>query len=286
MACQARGSHHVSRGEQLPNPCSSHGSLRNGCWASASDGSFYFAESSDGRNVPKGIAFDMVDEEAANDRSRRRLYEGLGATCLDLTQVFKIILDQHSCHGQSYLDWTVDDVVAHAQFLHNAPSRPRYYDLSVLKVTARDSDNLHSRKHMYIDDASQQCRISELYGPGNTAIRLIHDLYLDDASSPWLRWLQGELRVATLQKLTDTFRGLSTEFRWLMEMQPSSVWLLLLCDYWDHYSNMLHLYAIRTAIEDAVVLCTDGRSRGLSHVYLATSDVASESLAVNTHSLP
>ncbi|KAK6431660.1 hypothetical protein LTR95_012179 [Oleoguttula sp. CCFEE 5521] len=253
--------------------------LCHGHWVSATDGPFYFPEISDGLNVPNGIKFVMVDESAAKSEWRRKLYKELGAASLDSTQVFKQILDQHKHYDQDHCSWSVDDVVNHARFLHDAPSRPAYFNLSVLRVASRESC-FHGGRDLYMDSPNTSFRISELFGLDNPVIHFIHERYLDEDTPTWLSWLQGELGVATRPKLEGSDGDLTKEFCWLMETKPSTVWLLLLRDNVDHASGPWHKTV--AAMKKAAVLCTDSIPRKFSEVYLATSDVASESLSLKT----
>lgn len=262
--------------------------LRGGRWISSNEEPFYFAEIRDGLHVPDGIMVDMIDDGAAQEQWRRRLFTELGAKTLNATQVFELILNQHGSHSQSSRTWTVEDVVKHAWFLHNAPSRPSSYNLSALLV-ADKSGALRNSGDLYMDVPGEPSCMSDLFGNDSFTVRMIHDRYFEYAYSGtfagWIRWLRHEVGVKTLPKLANPNGSISDEFRWLVGAKPSAVWLNHIKDHWIHYGGTLnHSWnaSAKRFISSSLVRCVDGRLRKLSDTYLPAFDIAAEVLAAET----
>jgi hypothetical protein len=184
-----------------------------------------------------GIAVATIDEQAAQDYWRRKLYAELGASTLDATKVFQLILSQHAQFGKSNAIWYPDDIVAHARFLYAVPFAPRNSDMTVLKVVVQGTHVVFNTNQVYMDDPDGTFRISDIFGKDSQVIWMIDDRYLKPANQDWLKWLQNTLKIATLPRLSDIYGGdLTTEFKWLL---TTTGWLLLICDHWAHYGPEL-----------------------------------------------
>ena len=264
--------------------------LQDGQWMSSSAGPFYFAKMSDGLAIPNGIQIAIIDNRASQDQHRRNLYSALGAQKLDPTQVFQLILQQHRNHADSDQEWTIADFLEHAWFLHNAPSRPRVYNLSDLMVVA-SNNVLHSGSELYMDVPGSPFCASELFGNAHPTIKFIHEWYLrcpnGSSLSSWIQWLQRDLGVNTMPKLVGAGGNISAELRWLVEHRPSSFWMTLLKDHWDHYApGLTHgkNTPAKTYLSNATVKCLDGghRNTRLRDAYLPTPAIADEPTASRT----
>ncbi|TKA63588.1 hypothetical protein B0A55_10316 [Friedmanniomyces simplex] len=222
--------------------------LRGGKWVSGNNKPFFFADLDGSLMVPRGINIAMIASEAARDWARRKLYAELGAQNLDVSKVYQIIVEQHNKSGQALSRWMVDDVISHALFLFNAPSKPSFCDISGLLVAAEGTPSSRPGRELYMDVPGAPVRVSDLLG-ACADVKFISQRYLVCVSAEhtarWLSWLQKELEVNTLPRLRDLKQNppITREFRWLVDKkQPSSTWLVLLRDHWDHYSVDLARY--------------------------------------------
>ncbi|KAK5675793.1 hypothetical protein LTS10_011524 [Elasticomyces elasticus] len=257
--------------------------LRNGQWISGNNKPFFFGELDGSLIVPKGIDIAMIATEPAKDWARRKLYIDLGAQNLDISKVYKMIVEQHQRPGQALAHWMAAEVVGHACFLFTAPSKPAYCDVSGLLMAIEGSGSIRLGRYLYMDVPGATVSVSELLA-GCPEAKFISKSYYESAPinppGPWLTWLQKELKVNTLPRLQDAKHAtISPEFRWLVENKPSSVWLALLRDNWEAYAHdIANNVAARNYLSAASVMCTDRKKRPMREVYLPAA-VKDDSLA-------
>lgn len=264
--------------------------LQDGQWVSTKQAPFYFANISEGLTVPSGIEIATIEQTAAQDQSRRQLFKALGAQILNPTEVCERIIQQHRVHNQSTHAWTVDNFVQHAWFIFNAPSSQQPYKLSDLRTVSHDS-KIGSASLLYMDVPGNSFRVSDLFGRDSTIVRFLHDRYLrcapPETAAAWYRWLQHDMGVNTLPRLTSLSETLpnrkivSSEFRWLVDHTRSSFWLRLLKDNWLHYSPSL-TESLRGLLSGCPVDCVGGTRHSIRDTYLNTASVAAEPLAAGT----
>lgn len=214
--------------------------LHDGRWLPANSETVYFPRISDGTSVPSGIKIAMIADEAAEDPSRARLFRALGARTIDSAQVFALIRDQHREHGQAYGNWELNHLIEHAWYLYSAPGKLRDTNLAKFLLAASTSPILHHGRdlHMALPGGFP---VVSLFADAHADVRIhhLHNRYATrapaDQSEAWLAWLQKELPIGTLPRLsTATSSGMvaSPELKWLVKHKPSNVWLLLLRDHW------------------------------------------------------
>lgn len=256
--------------------------LRDDGWITSREYPFYFPEISEDVKVPNGIDVATIDEIAASDTHRRQLFSKLGAQTLNSSHVFRLILDRHREHSTGYGTWTLDDVCSHARFLYAAESCPASYDLTSLRLASQDSDILHQARELYMDGDDTSVQMSKLYHGYGGNLRFIHQEYFRLGGAPFKTWLQCELRIPTLPKISDSNGYITPEFRWLLENKPYLDWMRLLRDHWNEYRNQVKEEGVRKVIGSTMVQCTDGNSKKLEELFLGTTELMSEPLSTST----
>lgn len=260
----------------------------------ASGSNMFFPEMEEGTVLPGGIEVDVVDDMAAKDDARRRLFTALGVKTLDEAKVVELILHQHARKTLSEKPWSVGDVVEHAWFLFRAVARPSHGNIKQLLVASTDGKLRHG-KETYMDVPGSLTPVSGILGSARTTVRFLHEQYLsrpslhptDDPAGPgnlsrkWLSWLDKSVGVRVLPKLAAS-GSVSAEFDMVINSSRANEWLQLLIKEPEVYSKELQAGendAVRYRLANSKVLCTDGTERPLKDVYLPTFEVLSEPLA-------
>ena len=258
--------------------------LRTGRWTSASTSKIYFPNSSDGSLLPIGISVAIIEDNAAKNPSRAKLFSQLGARQLTSVEVYKLILDQHRDQGARYDNSNVDCVVQHAWFLFQSPSQPPQIDLSKLGVASANSDMLHTGIDLYMDSLGSTIRMGDYFSKQSIPVRYIHHQYLTYAPpgcvEAWLKWLQSRLGVRTMPRLANS-GTVSPEFQCIFNSSQVHDWLLLLKEQWKHYSSELqssNYGPLRVFLSKCLVKCSDGKRHPLKEVYLAIKAILKEPL--------
>lgn len=267
--------------------------LRSGTWTSAATTKLYFSNidaSEDNKcdlQLPPGININTIDDSAAKDRLRSKLFMQLGARPLNPAEVYRIILDQHRDHGKHFGTWTVDCLIAHAWFLFTSPAQPANCDVKLLRLASQDSAVLHFGPDLYADSPETDIPLSHYFGVGSSIIHYIHGRYLTYAekadsslSNAWIKWLRDKLGVRTVPRLLQSDGTISREFQYIIDFRPGNQWLLLLKSHWSQYVSDLSSRSIKDALSQAKVKCSDGQRLPLKDVFLASSSITEEPLCV------
>ena len=265
--------------------------LRSGSWTSAATTKLYFPEiyntrgDSEGLKLPPGIDVNTIEEGAASDRLRSKLFVQLEASRLDPTEVCTLIIEQHREHGKEYGKWTVECVVAHAWFLFSSSVQPTNCDVKKLRMAAQDSSKiLYPGGELYMDTPGTEAPLSHYFGVRNGVIHYIHERYLTYAqeadksrTEAWVTWLQSKLGVRTIPRLE--LRGsISPEFQYIVDHCPGNAWLVLLKSHWKQYAVELSSSSLQTALSNAKVKCSSGHRLPLKEVYLESQSILDEPL--------
>ena len=251
--------------------------LRDGDWTNAQR-NVYFPELQEGGNaVPCGVSVAIIDESAVTVRSRKMLYQRLGALQLTSAELYKLVVDQHKDHGGQYGNWTRDIVVAHAWFLFCSPTRPADGHLNDLWMASSNSQLLHKGQHLYMDVPESGFRVSDYLS--HQDVHYVDDSYLEHApanrTQPWLTWLQQQLGVRTRPKLSSSGH-ISDEFKIIITRSTANDWLLLLKNQYRYYASSIT--RLQTQLARQAVRCFDGRYHEVCKVYLETPTVNAESV--------
>lgn len=250
--------------------------LGSGQWIRSNDGPFYFPEIQGALRVPSGIEIDLLDEQACMNSTRRRLFSELGARPLDAASVFDLILRQHRSKDGSASRWTLEQLLGHAWFLFDAPSRPTQYDLSSFLMKGARFPGHSPGKLLYMDRPGAHIKASEVFGKDCGVVDFVHPRYFESVPTQrlpdWYNWLEKDVKVNVLPRMWDTPHDTVTrEFAWLVDQRPSSVWLALLQENFDHYVPLLKLRSVTAYLGTVLVDCVGGSRRPLHQVYLRSA---------------
>ena len=209
-------------------------------WVSGADGNVFLPHTSDSQKIPGGIDTKFVDPEACQNPYRKQLYQSLDVRSLDSKEVCKLILKKHeSMTIETCRHLESDAIISHAQYLCLNSS------ISIGKFWLLDQHGAPSYRgeDLYIDLPERGRSIASYYAEDPSKIRLIHPDYMisldDSTKSQFIMWLQNSLDVWRIPRLFIRGNGseITSEFKYLMEERPISVFLTLLRDYWHTYSR-------------------------------------------------
>ncbi|KAI9686954.1 MAG: hypothetical protein M1822_002707 [Bathelium mastoideum] len=256
--------------------------LRDGTWTSAWAGDLYFPELDQGLEIPDGINVHVIDENAAQDPHRRRLYQWLGAKKLTIAEVCELVLYGHEEHESQ--NWNRSQIISHAWYLFRASKTYRLEDPRRLRLAEQGADSVHHADKMYIS-LQQEYNITEFFPDGLPSIHILDRAYVekapDNLRDEWIKWLQG-LGMWCIPRLAySTHVSLAPEFRRLLDGIPSQRFLQLLRANWDIYYPYLNDEVLEE-LEEALVECLDGSRRPLKEVFLPIPALLNEPLALNT----
>jgi hypothetical protein len=253
--------------------------LREGNWISANDLPFYLPSSSNQVSIPKGITAKIICPKAANDPTRRKLYEKFGAKQLTSQEICLHILKEHCGFGLG-TSIPIRDLVEQTRYLFKFRKDYRL-PLGSLKLLSQDSSTLLTSNDLYLDCPGHSFVVSEYFA--NTGIcHFLHSTYLKGLSgsshSEWIKWLHEEVQVRKLPKLLANLPPrsqevrLSKEFRYLIEEYAATTWLGLLQENWNTYATEVEKASdiLRRAV---VKLNGDDIYPKLNFAYLATPAV-------------
>ncbi|KAK4500371.1 hypothetical protein PRZ48_008560 [Zasmidium cellare] len=255
--------------------------VRGGKWVSSTEANVFFPDGAR-LDIPDGIECLVLDDKAASDRARKKLFEKLGAKKITQAEICNSILDRHK--GLSIDDSSLSPacLVAHAWYLFMAE---RNYALEPLRLAVQGAAMLAPAREVYMD-AVTGFKMSEYFPSGSSHCSFIHPLYLTHGPvserGKWQRWLQYTAGVSTLPKLVTTpdgKKGIAPIFQNLIDNQPSAVWLTLLRSNWDHYFGRGEELLQRLNLGKQLVTCTNGQRKELSRVYLARDSICKDKLA-------
>ena len=253
--------------------------LRNGEWVSALEEPFYFPSIGDDVDIPSGIEVKIISKTACADPARNRLFRLLGAKPLTESQICNLILDRHRFLSLSNNNLSVSCLVSHAWYLFSNGSIGLNY--GALKL-ANELGQAVSGDELYIQLPDSSFRMKDYLPKSLFDADFVHSNYLTQGSSSkrsyWYKWLTDTLHVSILPNFLSSRKGpITREFQHLIDNHPSSVWLTLVRENWQHYAMDPALASNR--VSSIPVQCTNQNQCQLKDAYLATTAIMHEPLA-------
>lgn len=261
--------------------------LRDRVWVHSLQGNLFFPGTDSGLQVPEGISVHILDLEASRDPSRCQLFADLGVQTLDRSRVCELIFAQHAGLKRSQTrNWTKDTMVSHASYLFHASHFCKLPSLRNLQICVRDSKYVDSGFKLYLDVPGCSNPVSSYFRKAPTTIKLIDASYLQENQGAqynhWIHWLQSALEIYGIPRLVNAEHQMTTEFKYLIRNEPSTVFLTLLRDHWNNYSRnfVMSIYwgrsripinspsNVQSELSRAPVRCLGGYERSLNQTVL------------------
>jgi len=243
--------------------------LRDGRWATPSEGHMFLEEDTSRTTVPEGLEINLVDTEACQDASRNRFFRWLGIKNCDQAAVCQLIIQRYSPFRPLSETQSIQDLT----YLFQTPLDIYRGSLEKLQLLPAPPHNgFRNAKRFYIEYPGKLSILAKYASNPASNIALLHPSYLNairglGKESEFVDWACSRLQLSTQPRLIDEFRNLTTEFKFLRDYAAVDL-LLLLRDNWDSYSIQLKLKQLIGAISEMVVDCTDGRRRRLDETAL------------------
>lgn len=206
--------------------------LRDGKWASVNSGSLFIEETGKdlAESVPRGIGnqVKVVDQEAASDLHRRKLFLALGVKKCEEQHICNLILKAHSM--TTLPGWSKEDCISHAAYLFEAGYDPQRGD-QIYFVNA--SGVLTRKTPVYFDAGILGCSIDRLFPPDCPIVDRLDLGYSarvrGQRQKAWFDWLLQWPNVRNHPPIAVDGR-LSAPFKYILEKHGSKVFLKLLKD--------------------------------------------------------
>ncbi|KAF2166649.1 hypothetical protein M409DRAFT_23280 [Zasmidium cellare ATCC 36951] len=257
--------------------------LRGGRWVKPSTSSVYFPDRGQ-VEIPDGIECLVVDDEAAADQSRKKLFLKLGVKTITNVAVCNLIIQRHRSLGTHDTTLSPECLAAHAWYICMTENFLGI-NLSGLRL-AKQGGGLAPARQLYMDGPDTSFKMSQFFPPTGSGCSFIHPVYVnygDSCHRPrWNRWLQFNAGVSALPRLADALNSkisITPDFRHLIDTQPSSVWMALLRDNWNHYFSKESPESFDLGSE--MVNCKNGRRKELSATYLPRRAICGDKFAAS-----
>jgi hypothetical protein len=226
--------------------------LRDGTWASINSGSLFIEETGKdfAQSVPRGIEslVKIVDQEAASDRQRRKLFLLLGVKKCKKDQICDLILKAHSMSNLP--KWSTEDCISHAVYLFEAAYIPKSRDQIAF---ASASGALVRNDTLYLDTGSSGCSISRFFPPDCTLVDRLDPRYVAQVTGRlqelWWRWLLRWPNVSDNPPIAVDGR-LSPHFEYIVNNHGSKILLEFLKDNLSIYKSYFRSARNRTISDD------------------------------------
>ncbi|KAI8649511.1 hypothetical protein NCS55_01451100 [Fusarium keratoplasticum] len=195
--------------------------LRGGEWVSPQwcGRKSYFLSSS-GLAIPEGITILMVDDKAAADPDRRKLYQLLGVPVLTKDCIKEAIVNTHGDRGFDPNNLTPTVLVLHAEFIHNnggwEESLGDHLWVATYLGHCRKGNNTYRPDD---DDPYSASRMlprepKQTYG-------FLHPAYFEagrSQNSTWINFLYSSLGIWVIPRIDD--------LKLVIQQYPSQKWLI------------------------------------------------------------
>lgn len=202
--------------------------------------------------IPQSIKVDIVDQSAAEDDNRCKLFKLLGVKPCDAAEVSQMIVKMHSGDDPLSMNLSREEVVQHARYLYTSPwRRPENETTPFWFATTGGKDGPICRGSVtylgsVIDRSTAKGRILSSFEPKHP---FLHRSYLDafpDDESNWTSFLTRSFGIQTLPRLAISSPSapkeefvISDHFRFVMDKCDSGDVLEFLRDNWRHYSKWI-----------------------------------------------
>ncbi|OAP55444.1 hypothetical protein AYL99_10417 [Fonsecaea erecta] len=272
--------------------------LNDGRWVSAEEKSIFLPQEAENFTAPKGLAFRLVREDAANNPTARSLYLQLGLKVFGQDAIADFLLHVHTQPLFNPKSITVEHLISQAVFLFRA--RVHDFEVRYLWLATTDGSGRCRAESAYLP--WQAPFAASQYFAGRSDINFIHPHYLEaveEDQASWLEWLENTAKISILPRLTQADAqsphsfGLSRHFALIMQNFKSRDFLVLLRDNWGYYSRWLEDDAggarddsrkarqacrerLRHSLQEAQVQCLGGGKKSLREVFLPIPELVQQ----------
>ena len=239
--------------------------LDDGSWVDSTHQGLCFPAVGNRVEIPHGIKVNIIATETHDSISRRELYERLGVRPLDEARICQLILEQHKTW--TYPQGSMEMIASHAAYIFRSS-----YDMQPSDILWLFDENGGVHRNgsgLYLDLKDMKRPVRSYFVEDPSQIQLLHPLYLqqvqgEESSAKWVRWLQCSLMVSDIPRLTDSTGDISSEFKYLIDTEPSEIFLTLLRDHWDDYihpfeRNQQVISKLCEILSEQIVQCKSGK---------------------------
>ncbi|RSL45040.1 hypothetical protein CEP54_014440, partial [Fusarium duplospermum] len=230
--------------------------LRGGEWVDRNrcSGNVYLPNSSQSV-IPEGVTMMMVDDEAAADPDRRKLYELLEVPELTNDHIKKAIVKNHSHQSFDPNALSPKALVSHAEFIYNNGGWSENL-CDCLWVATYLGRCRKGRTTYRPDDDDPYSASRMLPKKPNQTYGFLHPAYFEAGRSEnraWIKFLYNDLGICVIPRIHD--------LKLVMEEYPSQKWLTMLRDRWQIYKDCVGIKELTKAIGSTRVKCTGSMTR-------------------------
>ncbi|RSL91902.1 hypothetical protein CDV31_015378 [Fusarium ambrosium] len=228
--------------------------LRGGEWVSRNRDNVYLPSSSESA-IPEGITMIIVDDEAAADPDRRKLYELLKVPVVTNYHIKVAIVNTHGSWNFNPNALSPTVLASHAEFIYNnggwsTSLRSRLWVATYLGCCRKgestyrpDDDDPYSASRMLPKEPNQT------YG-------FLHPAYFEaelSENKAWIKFLYSVLGIWVIPRVCD--------LEIVLEKYPSQKSLTMLRDRWQIYKDCVGIKELAEGISSARVKCTGSMTR-------------------------
>ena len=253
--------------------------LQDGGWVVATAGPIYFP-TVDGILIPRGLDLQLVEQSAAENKERARLFKFLDVKGAEAEEIRSKIFEIYKTSGHSE-QVTLDMSREHLHFLyltHHGAEDSNYSDR--IQIYDEDGEMRYPGKFdLHIPD-DHPCGPRVLFGDNgigeDTEVYLIADAYLKDVPDTppgtdltWTEWLHEYIGVRRELRLVNRDESeLSPSCKWIAENRPDN-FLGFLKHLWLIEGHIIQgSQEIRVELMGINIPCVDGRTQELQETYL------------------
>jgi hypothetical protein len=209
--------------------------ISDGTWIRAKEGQFFFNTAGDGWQVPQGLNLKIVDEVAAAEPTRSRLYTLLGAIQLDTSQLWSRIIQLHDGAVQMGLEITRSALVSQIGFLFVSGWKNMQEHRFWFETTAES----RVLGPVLYRESPQPYSASHFFGEQHQS-KFVHADYTSafpHREEEWLEWLRVNFGIEVIprvvSKTSDDLFNIHPDMEYLIDSTDYLDVLLFLRQYWD-----------------------------------------------------
>ncbi|XTI91300.1 hypothetical protein V2W45_716603 [Cenococcum geophilum] len=265
--------------------------LRTEEWTNIHQKDIYFPQNAKGAEIPSGVSVLTINQEAAQDPVRRKLFKELGVKECSTFDVCRIIAHTHA--STLYPPTlTRTEFVTHVVYLYKSSWRISN-TVSLWFITENGKECLGST--LYVEEPVKEgSPLAHIYELLKTKFSFVNRDYIDRLSSiddNWRKWLTASFGLSTIPRLVQVLPSmpgvvdyqLSDEMQFLFTKGISSDLLWILREHWSYYSKWIEddesrkdaaeaASKLRQALGSIIVRCRNGRFSPLSNTVLLFLD--------------
>lgn len=258
---------------------SGHGKLTN-------INTFYLPEAQKNVSLPRGLTMSIIQNDAADDTERIKLYRRLGGKDIDYDQICAEMIKVHK-DQKATKALNTPIAISHARFLFSMPTTYKSPNLYGAILVADRMGTLCKSNEIYMNKPNAEHPVSKLLATNYTIARFLHPDYLEvfkddpNKNAKWISWVETVLGVNTIPRLVNKANtGISGEFLWIVQNTPSRQWLHRLKSHWKDYhlhmppsssnDSKIPSQAVRDQLSNSIVTCCDGKIAKLNETLLPT----------------